>query len=1327
MLPKEKILIIDSDPKRREENEQILRSVHYAYMVASADTNLSTLEENNSITELALVSMPVNQQQTELIQALESHIRRPYFLYLLSEQSHQQASEALELGADELLRYPFTSHDLIAKLHLLTERRRREHIGQPNEASTGLLDDISIRELIELFMLGGGTATTNIQSASYKGSLYFQEGHLIGVTLNQHQGFEALIRLLQIADGSFEIVPETSIDLGEKMGRIEVNDPLSIASESLIRWNELLQQLPPRVEHIQVDYDIVQKNFDQLNELSHQLLWLLTAHNSLEGLLNTLENDSLPALEELVRLYHLGIFKQELPSLSRMRSVTPTISHESSSDIFGSFQEPIHAHNTSDFDNILAAAAQEAAIHLVAASQPIDKASIQNIEPDRYPSFFDLPAFDTYHQEMQAQQQQNLESANHVQSFSDVSADAIPSLLEQLRESKEQTTPPPTKESEHTSSKSKNYGSDKSTRPKMDVFNTPHLESEPNLSSIDDLLPPSESLTSLDDLIPFDEQAPSLQDLLPRNDEPFGVPEDKMASQDEHLSFRDVEEDYPLSNENLYSTQKELPHSEKHKLSTRPNKIAQLIEPKDVLGISPSSFPDDPATIPDVLAASESDLQNILNNTYNTTPNEDTSINPEFMKTEEHQPFNDDTHSEQINSHEEHPIQINSHEEVSDILTTQQQSELLSESDTLSTPTHHHENSDTPQDAYSVVSINNYDPTTPFPDSTSSELLNYSEENIPPLPPKIETVSEITNDFEKLALQATGQNLSSQFMLNESTQLLNEFMQSELALLPLELTDKSTEIISEDEAVPSSPQLLLENVANKKSHDTRPTPTVILEPPIGDSLLSPHQVDDVEIQINVEDLTSSPDTSDESFTETLSQDDEAILLVSKNQKPHTAEYHSVSTPPETSSNKVNILDPNSYNNLLEKHNDLSEEEAYDKLLENLNNNDPSHTIPFGVALPSPNIPENEPPPVVLSESNKDTTKSKEEKPLPTGSLIASESDSFSTIAAQEPVIIENETPPETEKPKKPKKPNLESLELTDDFFSEYPFEDSPRRKYFWPVSIFIVLLAIIGGAYIGVLRNQDNNSNSTNDQTQGSTKTQPNQILTTKHTTLNTTLKQTSLDAGIPDASKQLAQLPDQDKNQLPDTNKIIPEQQSITQPTKRKPKPRLVKLAKKQKNKVIKRRKRRVIKRRKHRVYVSRRSHKKRRKRRRPKRHYSSKTVKTLLRKAKRQKRREQFRSAERTLRKALKLAGRNKLQVFVLLGHVLYERNKAKSALRYLMKAYRISPRRTASGLVTLGSIYYEKSQLSRARKYYKQYLKYYPRGKHARDVRNMLRNMN
>jgi TolA-binding protein len=113
------------------------------------------------------------------------------------------------------------------------------------------------------------------------------------------------------------------------------------------------------------------------------------------------------------------------------------------------------------------------------------------------------------------------------------------------------------------------------------------------------------------------------------------------------------------------------------------------------------------------------------------------------------------------------------------------------------------------------------------------------------------------------------------------------------------------------------------------------------------------------------------------------------------------------------------------------------------------------------------------------------------------------------------------------------------------------------------------------------------------------------------------------------------------------------------------------------------------------------------------------------LLKQAQELKRRERHKEAEQVLRQALKQNPPESVPFLSLLGQVLYDRNRPKQAEGYLLQAYRINPYQTGDGLVILGSIYYEQGDKNRAYNIYRQYIKFFPKGKHIRDVKAMINN--
>ncbi|MBK07242.1 MAG: hypothetical protein CL920_06645 [Deltaproteobacteria bacterium] len=579
MQQNEHILIIGSSEESRQTHRQTLLGAHFHSSIIQEESSLEEVLSSHPTPALVLASMPITAAQRALIQSLKASDFRPLLLFLLPKENRSQATEALELGADEILREPYTSHDLITRIQLLMERRRRESIGRPTSETSGVLDDISIREIVELFKLGGGSAEVIIKSPSVRGKLYFRGGTLCGALLNQHEGIEALIRLLQIEQGTFHISPETSSE-DPASHNINVPDPLSKAAQALGYWETLLQQLPSRSQQIHVDFERVEDEFGDLNDLSHQLLWQLSAHRSLEGMLNDLEGDSVAALEELVRLYNADYFTVVPPgsaTFSEPRSQAELIEAVSSQHL------PQPSSEFSNFDTLLAAAAQEAAMHLVAAASPVDGS--QTLDPEQSPSFFDLPAL-----ELQPPLPPSRPSTSSAQrqstsreSFSTVSKESIPGLLQQLRQ--DASSPNHLARTSPFSPSSANIDSassrgdlttrptDRSTRPEMETLAPDHR------TDIDTLLPPDE---------PFDRGSGSMIVAIEPESSSTHTSEDLPAPPFPDV-LDDEEEEVPAKSEPISNE-----------------------SPSFVIGNDPVfSAHNAPATVPDVIAASEDDLKDV--------------------------------------------------------------------------------------------------------------------------------------------------------------------------------------------------------------------------------------------------------------------------------------------------------------------------------------------------------------------------------------------------------------------------------------------------------------------------------------------------------------------------------------------------------------------------------------------------------------------------------------------------------------------------------------------------------------------------------------------
>ncbi|TNE52195.1 MAG: DUF4388 domain-containing protein [Deltaproteobacteria bacterium] len=366
---------------------------------AASESNdyLPTLEELGQIIEsedvtntpptLVIAHMPVSKDAQSLLDSLQGQPNRPFSLFLLDPSKAAQATQAIQLGADDILRLPLSSRELGARLQLLADRRRREQLGRPEMAASGQLSDISIRELVELFGRGQGTASVKLALPSHRGALYFNDGQLIGATLNHRNGMDALVRLLSMNEGTFTSEPQLPDEEEDSHSLIQEADPLTAALKVESVWSECLGRLPALEAPVQVEFQRVQNNLDKLTNLAEQLLWQLAAHRTVGVLIESFDGNLTEALHELASLYQQNYFHTS--EVKEEKAVGFDAKSPSLEGLPTQSQERIGI-PTNDFKDGLASAAEEAAAQLLAAAQSSGQV-VDPINRDKYPSFLELP------------------------------------------------------------------------------------------------------------------------------------------------------------------------------------------------------------------------------------------------------------------------------------------------------------------------------------------------------------------------------------------------------------------------------------------------------------------------------------------------------------------------------------------------------------------------------------------------------------------------------------------------------------------------------------------------------------------------------------------------------------------------------------------------------------------------------------------------------------------------------------------------------------------------------------------------------------------------
>ena len=123
----------------------------------------------------------------------------------------------LELGADDFLAKPFDTRELTARVQAVLKRSLAARAPEaPEGAVTGNLRDMSLVDIAQVLDLGRKTAAIQVASGtasdageaagSGRGALYFKDGAPVHAQYGDAVGPQALLALIALVEGRFEIV-----------------------------------------------------------------------------------------------------------------------------------------------------------------------------------------------------------------------------------------------------------------------------------------------------------------------------------------------------------------------------------------------------------------------------------------------------------------------------------------------------------------------------------------------------------------------------------------------------------------------------------------------------------------------------------------------------------------------------------------------------------------------------------------------------------------------------------------------------------------------------------------------------------------------------------------------------------------------------------------------------------------------------------------------------------------------------------------------------------------------------------------------------------------
>ncbi|MBI5498766.1 MAG: DUF4388 domain-containing protein [Deltaproteobacteria bacterium] len=304
------ILVVDNHPEDLRLLEVSLKNAGFAVTTASNGRDALRKVEINPpdliISETALPEL----DGFAFVKALKDKPEwAPIpFLFLSEERSVEHKVRGLEQGVDDYLVKPVFVKELVARLRLILQRKKRESLegrGAKTKFS-GSLDDIGLVDLIQTVDLSKKTGALHLTRSGDRGVIYFQDGEVVDAEVGRHRGVAAVYRLLTWSEGFFDVdfrpVRRT------RTIHLSSQEILMEGMRRLDEWGRLIEQLPPLDTIFMVDAGELIGRLDEIPDEVNAIIRLTDGTRSLLEIIDAAPFDDLETLKIITRLSFYGIF-----------------------------------------------------------------------------------------------------------------------------------------------------------------------------------------------------------------------------------------------------------------------------------------------------------------------------------------------------------------------------------------------------------------------------------------------------------------------------------------------------------------------------------------------------------------------------------------------------------------------------------------------------------------------------------------------------------------------------------------------------------------------------------------------------------------------------------------------------------------------------------------------------------------------------------------------------------------------------------------------------------------------------------------------------------
>lgn len=305
-MAKQNLMLVDADLRSLRVLEVSLRKSGYGIVTAnSAEDALEKMAFCNPDLVLCDTRLPGMDGYAFVSELRRQQLDVPV-IALSSDTGKESKMRSLESGVDDFLTKPLYVNEVLIRIGLVLQRRRREGIEQRgNKKVTGTLSDIGVVDLLQTIDTSKKSGVLYLTRAEQRGAIYFRNGNPIAAELGHLRGARAIYRALVWMDGHFEI-EFRDVDREDD---VQTRTPVLLMEgmRRLDEWARLSEQLPGLDGVLAIREEELFSKLADVPDALNTVLRQIDGQRSVLQVVDACDDDDLETLNGIAQLYSDGM------------------------------------------------------------------------------------------------------------------------------------------------------------------------------------------------------------------------------------------------------------------------------------------------------------------------------------------------------------------------------------------------------------------------------------------------------------------------------------------------------------------------------------------------------------------------------------------------------------------------------------------------------------------------------------------------------------------------------------------------------------------------------------------------------------------------------------------------------------------------------------------------------------------------------------------------------------------------------------------------------------------------------------------------------------